>query len=291
LGDAYSESADAPFASSGGVIPEATARVGSQKDAVALIRYRASFSKGDKVKYLSHLDLTRALPRAFRRASVRLGYSQGFHPMPLIQYGPALGVGVGGENELLDFDSFDELEEPEFLSRMNASLPEGLRFKSLNRLPAGSKTLIKEVNRAEYEARLDAAEIVAAVQRMRELRPEFAEATDIEIHERLIEEFIARDSLVIERARRDKRQTVDVRRYTVRVSVQHALRVLTIVTELSASGAVKPVEVVGAIYGLDQQEMLALNSRVRRTRLYFESEASGQVSFASQAVASSSASV
>jgi hypothetical protein len=66
---------------------------------------------------------------------------------------------------------------------------------------------------------------------------------------------------------------------------------MTIVTELSASGAVKPVEVVGAIYGLEQQEMLALNSRVRRMRLYFESEASGQFSFASQAVASSSAAV
>jgi radical SAM family uncharacterized protein/radical SAM-linked protein len=290
-GNADPESQGAAATDTAELDPGARLNAGSVQKAVELIRYRASFSKGEKVKYLSHLDLIRALPRAFRRASVRLGYSQGFHPMPLIQYGPALGVGVGGENELLDFDSLDDLNEREFLSRVNASLPEGLRFKSLNRLPAGSKTLIKEVNRAEYEARLDAGEIVAAVERIREMRSELAKATDAEIHERLIEEFLARESLVIERARRDKRQTVDVRRYTVGVSVLHALRVMTIVTELSASGAVKPVEVVGAIYGLGQQEMLALNSRVRRMRLYFESESSVQFSFASQAVASSSAAV
>ena len=86
-----------------------------------LFRYRATFAKGEQVKYLSHLDLTRALPRAFRRAKIRLGYSQGFHPMPLIQYGPALGVGTVGENELIDFDSpEDALDETGFLDRINA---------------------------------------------------------------------------------------------------------------------------------------------------------------------------
>src|SRR5262249_29348405 len=127
-----------------------------------LFRYRASFKKGEEVKYLSHLDLTRALPRAFRRAGIRLGYSQGFHPMPLLQYGPALAVGIVGENEFLDFDSLDELSEAEFISKINAALPEGLRFRTLKRLQPGSRTLIKVVNRAEYEMSLDAPEILAS---------------------------------------------------------------------------------------------------------------------------------
>jgi radical SAM-linked protein len=111
------------------------------------------------VKYLSHLDLTRALPRAFRRAKIRLGYSQGYHPMPLIQYGPALGVGTVGQNELIDFDSPEEFEERAFLDRINVVLPPGLRFKSLRKLPAGTQSLIKEVNRAEYLILLDTPEI------------------------------------------------------------------------------------------------------------------------------------
>src|SRR4030095_9654104 len=107
-----------------------------------LFRYRTTFAKGEQVNYLSHLDLTRALPRSFRRAKIKLGYSLGYHPMPLIQYGPALGVGTIGHNELIDFDSPEELEEQPFLDRINAVLPPGLLFKSLLRLPAGSQSLI-----------------------------------------------------------------------------------------------------------------------------------------------------
>jgi radical SAM family uncharacterized protein/radical SAM-linked protein len=239
-----------------------------------LFRYRATFCKGEQVKYLSHLDLTRALPRAFRRAKIRLGYSQGFHPMPLIQYGPALGVGTVGENELMDFDSPDALDETDFLDRINAVLPEGLRFNSVERLTAGAQSLIKDVNRAEYHVRVDATEIAAALQRNRAARPELAAAGDDEVHSRLAEAFLARESCVIERVRKEKRQTVDVRRYTQRLRFHSERRSLEIITEVSPNGGVKPIEVLAAIYGLEIGEMLALSSRVRRMRLFAEPQTS-----------------
>jgi radical SAM family uncharacterized protein/radical SAM-linked protein len=236
-----------------------------------VFRYRATFEKGEEVKYLSHLDLTRALPRAFRRAKIKLGYSAGYHPMPLIQYGPALGVGTAGYNELIDFDSPDELQACEFLERINAVLPPGLWFKSLLRLTAGSQSLIKEVNRAEYRVRLDAPEIEAAVLRMRSEEAGF-EAIDVfEIHRRAAEAFMARESCVIERVRRDKRQQVDVRRYTKKLSLVDDFS-LSIVTEVSPNGGVKPIEVMAAVYGLTQTEMTSLSSRVRRLRLYSEEQ-------------------
>ena len=239
-----------------------------------LFRYRATFSKGEEVKYLSHLDLTRALPRAFRRAKIRLGYSQGFHPMPLIQYGPALGVGTVGENELMDFDSPDELDESGFVDRINAVLPGGLRFNSVERLTSGAQSLIREVNRAEYHVAVDAAEIAAALDRNRAARPELAAAGDDEVHVRLAEDFLARESCVIERVRKDKRQTVDVRRYTQRLRFHSERRSLEIVTEVSPNGGVKPIEVLAAVYGLEIGEMLALSSRVRRVRLFAEAQTS-----------------
>ena len=240
---------------------------------VPLFRYRASFRKGEEVKYLSHLDLTRALPRAFRRAKIRLGYSQGFHPMPLIQYGPALGVGTVGDNELIDFDSRDELDERGFVARINAVLPDGLRFNSVERL-TGARSLIKEVNRAEYCIAIDAAEIASAIERNRAARPELAAAEDIGVHNRLAEEFLARESCVIERVRKDKRQRVDVRRYTQRLRFHVERRSLEIVTEVSPNGGVKPIEVLAAVYGLSEGEMLALSSRVRRVRLFAEPQTS-----------------
>jgi radical SAM family uncharacterized protein/radical SAM-linked protein len=238
----------------------------------SLFRYRATFEKGEEVKYLSHLDLTRALPRAFRRAKIRLGYSQGYHPMPLIQYGPALGVGTAGHNELIDFDSRDELEEPEFLERINAVLPPGLRFKSLLRRPVGAQSLIKEVNRAEYAVKLDAPEIKAAVERICAERVDFAKMDAGNLHRNLNEAFMARESCVIERVRKEKRQRVDVRRFTKGLTITEDLSSLSIVTEVSPNGGVKPIEVMAAVFGLTETEMTSLGSRVRRLRLYSEGQ-------------------
>ena len=251
--------------------------VRSQKSEVrttnALYRYRATFEKGDGIKYLSHLDLTRALPRAFRRAKVLLGYSQGFHPMPLIQYGPALGVGTVGENELIDFDSPDQLVENDFLERINKVLPEGFRFKSLMRLGPGSKALIKEFNRAEYSVPLDSPEIVNAAQR--------AGAT----HRSLVGEFLARETVVVERARKDKKQQIDVRKYTVRLEADANRNRLRIVTELSPNGGAKPTEILAAVYGMTIEEVIPLSSRVRRLRLFSENQAGPDPQIGTQPIA------
>lgn len=235
-----------------------------------LHRYRAVFAKLDAMKYLSHLDLTRALPRAFRRAKIKLGYSQGFHPMPLIQYGPALGVGVVGENELIDFDSPDLLRPDDFLERMNGVLPDGLRFRSLERLGPGAESLAKVINRAEYTIPLVADVITEAVARLRAERSELAALQEHDIHQKLVDEFLQNDSCVIERAHKDKRQRVDVRRYTCGLSPDREAGVLRIVTEITPSGSVRPTEVAAVVYRLANPEKSALSSRVRRHRLYSE---------------------
>jgi radical SAM family uncharacterized protein/radical SAM-linked protein len=253
-----------------------------------VFRYRATFEKGDEVKYLSHLDMTRALPRAFRRAGIKLGYSQGFHPMPLIQYGPALGVGTVGENELIDFDSLDELNELEFLDRINANLPAGFRFKRLERLTASSQALIKEINRAEYLIILDAPEVHQAIDRLRSNRDDFQNREANEIHSLLAQEFIGRESCVIERARKDKRQRVDVRRYTKSLGFDARLGGLRIVTEISPNGGAKPVEILAAVYGLTEGEKVSLSSRVRRLRLYWEGLADSQTPESCEAIATAS---
>ncbi|HYX41886.1 MAG TPA: TIGR03936 family radical SAM-associated protein, partial [Pyrinomonadaceae bacterium] len=253
-----------------------------------LYRYRATFEKGEQVKYLSHLDMTRALPRAFRRAKVRLGYSQGFHPMPLVQYGPALGVGAVGHNELIDFDSFDELDEAEFLERLNASLPSGFRFKRLERLQSASQSLSKEVNRADWQVALDAPEMQSALARLRAGRAALRSVDKSEIHQLLADEFMAHESYVIERVRKEKRQRIDVRRYTKALRIDAATGGLVITTEVTPQGGVKPIEVAAAIYELTEGEKLSISSRVRRLRLYQETPALTGTPGATDAAASAS---
>ncbi len=253
-----------------GKIPAPGPRPPAPAKLAALNRYRAVFEKGEGVKYLSHLDLTRALPRAFRRAQIKLGYSQGYHPMPLIQYGPALGVGNVGLNELIDFDSPDSLNEQVFLERINAVMPEGLRFKSLRQIEPNAHAIIKDINRAEYIISLDLPEIVAAVVRAQSEREGLREMEVSEIHRLLARQFIERDKCLINRPSKGKTKQVDVRRYTMWLDVDEQAGCLRIVTEISPNGGVKPIEVVAAVYDLNAEQMISLSSRVRRLRLYSE---------------------
>jgi radical SAM-linked protein len=199
--------------------------------------------------------------------------------MPLIQYGPALGVGTVGYNELIDFDSPDQLEEVDFLARINAVLPLGLLFKSLLPLQAGAQSLIKGINRAEYRVTLEAPEIEASIHTIRARCESFSAMDACDIHRSLAETFMARESCLIERVRKDKRQRVDVRRYTKHVSLVENSSSLSIVTEVSPNGGVKPIEVIAAVYGMTETEMTSLSSRVRRLRLYLEGETSDRASW------------
>ena len=65
-------------------------------------RLRIRFSRGEDVKYISHLDLIRLWQRALNRAGIPLTYSRGFNPHPQISMALALAMGVTSEAELMD---------------------------------------------------------------------------------------------------------------------------------------------------------------------------------------------
>ena len=69
---------------------------------------RIWFNKTDTAKYISHLDLTRCMVRAFRRTDIPLWYTEGFNPHPHLVFGLSLPLGVEGLCETLDIRLNDE---------------------------------------------------------------------------------------------------------------------------------------------------------------------------------------
>ncbi|MCL2339935.1 MAG: TIGR03936 family radical SAM-associated protein [Actinomycetia bacterium] len=67
-----------------------------------LFRLRICFAKVGRLRWLSHLELTRALERLIRRSGLPYATSQGFNPHMRLASGPALPVGTAGVRELLD---------------------------------------------------------------------------------------------------------------------------------------------------------------------------------------------
>lgn len=65
-------------------------------------RLRVNYGKTGRLRWLSHLEVARALERSVRRAGLEYGLSQGFNPHMKIAFGPALPVGTSGEDEYYD---------------------------------------------------------------------------------------------------------------------------------------------------------------------------------------------
>lgn len=125
-------------------------------------RYRVRFVKLGRLRFLGHLDLMRLILRALRRAGVALVYSQGFNPKPRLSLGPALSVGVYSEGEYADFESFDRLDSPEAIQRMNDALPEGVRFEALRMIRRDLPALTDAMRAARYRVHTGGGRDLAA---------------------------------------------------------------------------------------------------------------------------------
>jgi radical SAM family uncharacterized protein/radical SAM-linked protein len=117
-------------------------------------RYRLRFEKTGRLQFLGHLDLTRAMLRAFRRARIALVYSQGFNPKPRVQFGPALSVGIESRGEYLDLWSFMRLDPETAKAAINGALPRGLSVSMICEIGSGAPGLSESVRAARYLARL-----------------------------------------------------------------------------------------------------------------------------------------
>ena len=94
--------------------------------------YRITFEKRGRVKYISHLDLNRCMIRAIRRSELPAWYTEGFHPHLYLMFPLALSLGAESICEVMDFRLTEEVPDGEILSRLNASLPEGLKAISVH---------------------------------------------------------------------------------------------------------------------------------------------------------------
>jgi len=162
-------------------------------------KYRLRLAKLGRVAYLGHLDVSRVVARVLRRADVPVAYSRGFHPKPLVRFGPALSLGVPSTGEYLDIAVDRRFKVDELLERLREASPQGLDFTAGIELPSGAKGLGKIVESYDL-AVLPAPDGIA-----------FDEARLA----RIAEQTLLRSEIPVER----KTKTIDVRKYLQHVDV------------------------------------------------------------------------
>jgi radical SAM-linked protein len=217
-------------------------------------RLRIEFALGERLKYISHLDLTRAWERAFRRAGLPLAYSQGFNPRPRFQIAAALPVGISGQSELLDVWLDEVLEPAAVLRRLRPALPEGLRVSAVSEVDLRQASLQSQMRAADYRATVAGQEPAEAIRAR-------------------IEALLAAPAVLRQRHHKGRLQTYDLRPLIQEIEVTDggdgptggmAEHVLEMRLQASPQGAGRPDEVLDAL-GLS-----LMPHRIERTKLHFE---------------------
>lgn len=111
------------------------------------VNTRVFFSKTDRAKYISHLDLYRVFQRAIVKSKLPVWYTEGFNPRLYIQFMLPLSLGQEGLREAADFRLTEDIPPEEVTERLNSALPLDLRITETS-VPMMKNTDIAE---AEYE--------------------------------------------------------------------------------------------------------------------------------------------
>ncbi len=212
-------------------------------------RFRLRFEKVGPAALLGHLDLARELPRALRRAGMRVRYSEGFHPKPDLSFGPALSLGVASLDEYVDAKLIDPPAVEELVARLGAATSVGLRFVGAKPLTADDPAVSSVVTGARYVIAL-ADDVV---------REHGGRAA---LEER-ITALLGREEAKVRRDIGGVGKIVDVRRYVLALALgeedaERELRAAGIVggvvalaatVAISQTGSAKVSEVVEALFG------------------------------------------
>jgi radical SAM-linked protein len=119
-------------------------------------RLRIRFSRGEELKYISHLDLMRLWQRALKRAGIELAYSEGFNPHPRMSLAAPLALGVTSEAELMDIVLKKFMSPHAFTAALGQQLPPGIAIQQVFNIPLGLPSLQSQLRHAEYAVGLAA---------------------------------------------------------------------------------------------------------------------------------------
>jgi radical SAM-linked protein len=127
-------------------------------------RLRIRFTRGEEVKFISHLDLIRLWQRALNRAGVPLAYSEGFNPHPRMSLAAPLALGITSEAELMDITLARWVSPHSFTAAVNPQLPSGIEISEVFNTPLTMPSLQSQVRYAEYTVEIETGDGQASIQ-------------------------------------------------------------------------------------------------------------------------------
>jgi radical SAM-linked protein len=145
------------------------------------MRIRIIFKKNQAMRFTGHLDLQQTWMRVFRRASLPLEHSQGFHPQPKIQLASALPLSYVSSAEVLDAWLKDDCSSIDLAMKIQEALPPGLEVISVEEIPLDAPKIQIALQTADYQVYLPANE---SAPDLKSKIDEFLQASEILVERR-----------------------------------------------------------------------------------------------------------
>lgn len=223
-----------------------------------MAKMRFEITKGEEIRYISHLDYASAIQRAIIRAKLPAAYSEGFNPHMKISFASALAVGITSEVEYLDLELQEEVELTQGVKQLMATLPPGIRVKRAKYVIGKTPALMAIVNLATYD-------IIVP----------FVEGTEFAAVEESVRQFNEAGEVLFVRRTPKGRKEIEVKQYMdapiiVRPQDQGVHMELHI--KITPGGSIKPGEIVEALVAGFGLGVLRDSALITRTGLYVADE-------------------
>jgi len=192
------------------------------EEVCALKTIRVKFKKGSSVKFISHLDMMNVFSRAIRRAGLKAEYSKGFNPQMIMVFGAPLSLGYTSDSEYADLTFAEDYSPEHILKTLGNELPPGLELIGAAERTV-KKNIMSDVSYAIYEFDIECPENI----------------TDS------IDHIMTLSELFVEKTRKGKTKTVDIKPLIVSFVIENKKGVLT--AKAGNSGNLNPALLAKAL--------------------------------------------
>lgn len=216
---------------------------------------RFKYTRGERVKYISHLDLMKVFERALRRSGIAIAYSKGFNPHPQMVFGLPLSVGVTSQAEYADFQLAEGIEPDEFVHKLNMQLPEGI--------------MIVDAGENDTQTNIMSSIVSACYDLL------VANSRNISVSdaEEIIEGFMKRPEIIVKKKRKKDYIDIDIRHmiYSLKIAPEKSSQKVKLIEAVLKAGGKANLKPELLLMALEEVgDMPIGHSRIHRTALFVE---------------------
>lgn len=187
------------------------------------------FGKNARLRFISHLDLQRFYQRALNRSGLPIAFSQGFNPHPVMAFASALALGWTSEYEMLDVKLAVPIGRRKAEEAMRGALPEDLPVLEVKLIDDRASSLMPLVRASDYRI------------------------SGSGISREMLDDFLARESVMAMRKTKSGEKLVDVRPMALDLRLEDGYLMARL--SLTDRDTLKPDLLVRTITGTDPEAM------------------------------------